>query len=41
MFEHIEAQVRFSVEWLRLLVETLDAMVIAVGQVDMQVRLIP
>lgn len=31
MFEHVEAQVRGAVEWLRLLVETLGALVIAVG----------
>lgn len=33
MFETIEGQVRSSVEWLRLLVETLGALVIAAGVV--------
>lgn len=31
MFEHVEAQVQGWVEWLRLLVEALGALVIAVG----------
>lgn len=31
MFEHVEGQVRAGVEWLRLLVETLGALVIAAG----------
>lgn len=31
MFENMEEQVRAGVEWLRLLIETLGAMVIAVG----------
>jgi len=31
MFERVEEQVRAGVEWLRLLVETLGALVIAVG----------
>jgi uncharacterized membrane protein len=31
MFEHIEEQVRTGVEWLRLVVETLGALVIAAG----------
>jgi uncharacterized membrane protein len=31
LFEQIEARVRFGVEWLRLLVEGLGALVIAVG----------
>jgi uncharacterized membrane protein len=31
LFEQIEAQVRSSVEWLRLLVEALGALVIAAG----------
>jgi hypothetical protein len=33
MFGAVEEQVRFGVEWLRLLVETLGALVIGVGVV--------
>jgi uncharacterized membrane protein len=33
LFDSVEAQVRSSVDWLRLLVETLGAVVIAVGVV--------
>ena len=39
MFEQIEAQVRAGVEWLRLLVETLGALVIAAGVVIVVVGL--
>lgn len=31
MFECVEAQVRAGMEWLRLMVETLDALAIALG----------
>jgi uncharacterized membrane protein len=31
MFEHVEKQVQYYVEWLRLLIEALGAVVIAVG----------
>lgn len=31
MFEHVEAQIQSGVEWLRLLVEALGAVVIAIG----------
>ena len=40
MFEHIEEQVRASVEWLRLVVEALGALVIAVGVVLVVVGLV-
>jgi uncharacterized membrane protein len=33
VFEHIEKQVQYNVEWLRLLVEALGALVIAAGVV--------
>lgn len=40
MFERIEEQVRYSVEWLRLLVEALGAVVIAAGVLVVIVALI-
>ena len=40
MFEHIEEQVRASVEWLRLVVEALGALVIAVGVVLVVIGLV-
>ena len=40
MFEQVEAQVRTSVEWLRLLVEALGALVIAAGVVVVIVALL-
>ena len=40
MFEVAEGQVRSSVEWLRLLVETLGALVIAAGVVAVVVGLL-
>jgi len=40
LFEHIEEQVRASVEWLRLVVEALGALVIAVGVVLVVVGLV-
>ena len=40
MFEQVEASVRSSVEWLRLLVEALGALVIAAGVVVVIVALL-
>lgn len=40
MFEHVERQVRDYVEWLRLLVEALGALVIAAGIVLVVVALL-
>ena len=40
MFEHVELQVQSSVEWLRLFVEALGALVIAAGIVVVVVALL-
>ena len=40
MFEQVEEQVRYGVEWLRLLVETLGALIIATGVVVVVVALV-
>lgn len=40
MFEHVEGQVQACVEWLRLFVETLGAMVIGVGVVLVMLALV-
>ena len=40
MFEQVEEQVRYCVEWLRLLVETLGALIIATGVVVVVVALV-
>lgn len=40
MFEHIEGQVQAGVEWLRLFVEALGAMVIAAGVVLVVIGLV-
>jgi uncharacterized membrane protein len=40
LFEQVEEQVRYCVEWLRLLVETLGALIIATGVVVVVVALV-